>query len=255
MTNDTQQPVPDTSALLDKAVKGARMLEIKRILGKVRNQEALNPAEMKTLAEYQAEAGATSIDAQPNSGPQDFRSMLEVTAWLKDNGWKVTKSTVHRHVQQGKLRPDESGRFPVASVRKYAATFLSLKETLQKLDDEDLNRRKLKCEIERIQEQTRRERLRREIEESKYFPRDRFELELAARAAVIDTLRRNAILSDSAEIVAIVAGDPRRIPDLIQFLLARHDDEMNQYATMKEFHVLFEQNMDQNPGARTQESE
>lgn len=233
----------DDATKLRDILGAAGKLEVKRILDKLRNQEALKPAEMKVLEEYERQE--QEREASVGQAPAEFRNARAVAEWLKSAGWKLNQSTLYAHVKDGKLRPDETGSFPLKAVQKYAAAFLSRKDTLQKLSDEDLNRRKLKCEIERIQEQTRRERLRRQIEEGKYLLRESFELELAARAAVIDTLRRNTIMSFAAEIVGLVKGDSKKVPDLIQYLLAQHEDEMNQYATVREFHVLFDSNSTQ----------
>lgn len=229
---------PDASELLAKAVKGAQALELKRILEKLNSREALTQAEMKTLAEHQRRLEDEKVKADPAT--REFKNALEVAAYLKEAGWKVKKSTVYAHIKQGKLKPEEGGRFPLKAVEKYAASFLMMSDTLQKLGDEGLSRKKLKAEIERIQEQVKRERLRRLVDEGRYIPRESFELELAARAVVWDTLRRNSVMALAAERVALVAGDPKRIPDLIAFDMAQHADEMNQFATTREFHVLFE---------------
>jgi len=228
-------------------ISAAKKASLKDVLEKVRAGKPLTAEERRFLLQYEADI-REQRDQEPHEqtpgafeGRTELESPLEVTSYLKAAGWKVSKSTLYQHVKQGKLRPDADGRFPVKAVQKYAASFLTLEETRQKVADEDLQRKKLIAEISRIQEQTKRERIKRLAEEGRYVPRDQFEMELAARASVIDTLRRNSIMTGAAERVALVGGDTSRIPDLIAFDLAQHDDEMNQFATTIEFHVLFEQ--------------
>lgn len=49
-----------------------------------------------------------------------------------------------------------------------------------------------------------------------------------------------SIQADAAERVEMVAGDPERIQDLIRFDLQRHNERMNHFATLKEFHIIYE---------------
>jgi len=171
--------------------------------------------------------------------PEEFRNLLEVLDYLKGEGWKTSKTALYEHKRKGLIRPDrDGGRYSLRAVQRYAYDHLVLEKTHVRKQEDDLRRRRIKAEIAKIEEQAKRERLRREIEEGKYVPREDFELELAARAAVLDTMRRTNIRTRAAERVALVGGDPARIPDLIAFDLEVHNEEMNAFANTKEFRVL-----------------
>ena len=44
--------------------------------------------------------------------------------------------------------------------------------------------------------------------------------------------------------MALVNGDPEKVGDLIKFDMERHDEMMNEFATLKEFHIIFEDDED-----------
>lgn len=168
----------------------------------------------------------------------EFKNLLEVLDYLKGEKWKISKSTLYEHKRKGLIRPDRDGTYSLRVVQRYAYDYLALENIQVKKQEDDLQRRRVSAEIARIEEQTKREKLKREIEEGKYVLREEFELELAARAAVLDTMRQAAIRTRAAERVALVGGDPAKIPDLIAFDLELHNEEMNSFANTREFHVL-----------------
>ena len=56
----------------------------------------------------------------------------------------------------------------------------------------------------------------------------------------IDHECRFSIQAEAAERVEMVAGDMARIQDLVRFDTQSHNDRMNRFATLKEFHVIYE---------------
>lgn len=56
----------------------------------------------------------------------------------------------------------------------------------------------------------------------------------------IDHAIKFAINSEAAERVSIVDGNPDRIQDLIRYDMQQHNERLNSFATLKEFHVIVE---------------
>ena len=171
---------------------------------------------------------------------QIFKNIRDVVKSLQTEGWKVSQSTVYKHRGEGKIKAEADGSFTLRNVTTYARNFLMLKDSKQKVADEELNRQKIKAEILRLEEQAKLAQVKRAIEEGKYIERSSFELELAARAGVLDNMRKANIQARASERVALVGGDTDKVRDLITFDLELHDEEMNAFATLKQFHVIFE---------------
>jgi hypothetical protein len=173
-----------------------------------------------------------------------FSTVLEVLTYLQGEGWKVSQSTLYKHVKDAKLRPAEDGTFALKTVRAYAQTHLQLASTRKKAADEDLQRTKLQLDINVQEEKLKREKLKREAEEGRLIPREDVDLELAARAVVQDHEWTRVIQSRASEIIALVEGNADRASELVRFLMDVKDEVLNEFASTKYFHVLFEQEVE-----------
>ena len=61
----------------------------------------------------------------------EFNNALEISAYLESEGWKVSKSTVYKHIREAKLRPDiEKKRYSLKAVLRYARAFLVTEQTM-----------------------------------------------------------------------------------------------------------------------------
>jgi len=169
-----------------------------------------------------------------------FDNPLEVQEYLKEEGWKITKSTIYNHVKNGKLRADAGEKFTLNGVLNYAKTHLVTENTRQKLKAEELQRKKTAKELEKLDEEIREKRFRREIAEGKYISKEDFYLEMASRGSVMDTDFTGMIHSRVGEFVALVDGDEKKTGDLARELTAEKDRILNNYATTKEFQVIYE---------------
>jgi hypothetical protein len=171
---------------------------------------------------------------------REFKNRKEVAAFLKKEGWKVSQSTFYEHSKIGMIWPDvEKKRYSLKAVLKYAKTHLVPMGTMQKKKDEDLQRKKIEAEIEWKQEQARREKIKRQKEEGELIERDRIYLELASRAAVLEAGLKGMIQIRAGEFVALVGGDEQKAAELVREITAEVDLVMNEFATMKEFEVVF----------------
>jgi len=213
-------------------------------------------ASIKILKEYQTGSTAAKLkDLQAAEAALDdfadrlqerytpeqrtFSNRLQVTKYLQEEGWQVSKSTVYNRIGKAKLLPREDGLFHLKDVKKYAKTFLKRRETGQTLrtEQDELQRRKAKLEVDKLEEDLARMQRKREIEEGLYIPTEQLELEMAARAGVLDAGLAHFFQSEAGGWINLVGGDQRKLPELIGALIDAKDRFMNQYARAKEFVV------------------
>jgi len=168
-----------------------------------------------------------------------FKSRVGVLTWLQENGWQVSRSGFYKHFREGKLRPEQDGTFTLTAVEKYAKTFLKRASTGKKVRVaiDDLLRKKAGLEVRSLEIKTAREEFKRGIEEGKYIPRDQLELELAARAAVLDAGLTHLFQSQAGALIEVASGDPRKTAEVVHRLIAEKDRFLNQYAAPIEFTV------------------
>jgi hypothetical protein len=182
------------------------------------------------------------LEGQYYPQEQTFPNLLTVLAHLENTGWQISRAGLYKHRKEGKLSPQKDGIYRLKDVEKYAKTWLRLKSTGKKLreEQEDLQRKKLEREIEKLEEEIARNRYKREIEEGKYILRERLEMELAARAAVLDAGLEHMNQSKAVEWINIVDGDKKKARELIAALSVAKNELLNQYATTQEFQVVLE---------------
>jgi hypothetical protein len=171
---------------------------------------------------------------------REFRNLREVAEYLKASGWKVSQSTVYKHGGEGKIRPNQEGVYSLKAVEKYAGIFLVRKETQQKIIDDELQRKKLLAEVEKLSEQARLARIKRLAEEGRYILRDDLELEMAARAASLEAGLKHIVQLRAGDWISVVTGDGKKTGDLIREMNKAIDLILNEFASMREFHIILE---------------
>ncbi|MEA3428801.1 MAG: hypothetical protein U9Q84_06255, partial [Thermodesulfobacteriota bacterium] len=90
-------------------------------------------------------------------------------------------------------------------------------------------------------EEIKRNRHKREVEEGKYIPRDQFEMELASRAGVLDAGWQHLNQSKAVDWIETVEGNPKKAGEFIAALNQAKNGILNQYATTQEFQVIIEE--------------
>lgn len=116
-----------------------------------------------------------------NIEKKNFADVLEVVDYLISKGWRLARSSFYRHQRDGKIRPQTDGTFTLATVNKYAKTFLK------------------PCDATTLLERA-------------------FERELVKRADVFRGDLEAFFRTRAAEIIALVAGEPGKVSDLIKYL-------------------------------------
>jgi len=196
------------------------------------------------------EAGALPFEIDPEGDEAkdptegdktEFKNALEISSYLEAEGWKVAKSTVYKHIKKAKLRPDiDKKHYSLKAVLRYAKTFLVTRETKQKLADEELARKKQKKELEKLDEEIKRQGIKRLADEGRYIPRESFELELAGRGSVLETGLKGEIQTRTAELIDLIEGNQRKAKDFVSEMFAIIDKGLNQFANNKEWQIIFQ---------------
>ena len=171
----------------------------------------------------------------------DTKVQLHVLTWLQEAGWEIKKQTFYNHCKQGKCSKNRAGLYTRAMVKKYAEKYLVHSGTGTTVDDEldSLSTRKLRGEIDRIEAAAAHDHYKLDILKGKHIDRSKLEMELAARAVVLDSGLEYLFKTNVAEMVAIVGGDLDKSPLLLDLLLKKKDEQLSLYANFEDFVVSF----------------
>lgn len=160
-----------------------------------------------------------------------------VVAHLGARGWKIGKDTVYKHRREGKLRSQPDGSFTFNDVERYAASFLKRKDGSEATKFDGLQQEKLTAEVDKMKAQARHWHVRAETLSGAYVPKELFERELARRASIFRNDLETFARAEASKIIALIGGDPGKIPDVIEFLLCRFGDHLARYAEERVFSV------------------
>ena len=181
---------------------------------------------------------ASLDDSKPPAQPEIFDNLYAVLIYLQRKGYKIQKSAIYKHKTIGKIRPNKEGKYLLADVEKYAQGL--------ELADGSSSRAKVldKAHKERVDAETRERNaraldweLRAGTRQGKLVPREMFENELAARAAIFRTDGENFFRGHAPAIVAIVGGDATKTPELIDLCLNALEQWLSRYLQREEFKV------------------
>jgi hypothetical protein len=182
---------------------------------------------------------------QPETGHQDSELYEEtkrgsaVLRWLQACGYQREKSQFYDDIKFGRLRSNNDGVFTVRLVKKYARTLPRIGTGKTEAEEKmDLGQQKQQEEIEKLRLHNSKAKFEFDVEQGKYFPREDFERELAARLVVLDSGIERLIRDSTAKMIHISGGDQKNSEHLIDFLVAAKNDLLNSYATTKTYHVL-----------------
>ena len=177
-----------------------------------------------------------------NSKLETLANVQAVLAYLLDAGWQVSQSGLYKHRKAGKITSEPDGTFPRKDVDKYAKAFLKQKATGKKKQDaqDELQRQKLEKELEKLEIDNTRARLKRDVELEKYIPRDEMYLEMASRAGIFHAGLDYWIRTTGAEWVRSVGGDLQKVGALIDAMIREKDILINQYASIRDFQVIID---------------
>ena len=195
-----------------------------------------------TLRDWQESEAALkkyieSITEPQNSHEQTFPSIPAVVDYLHAQGWKISTRTGYNHRDKKILMPRKDGKYYLSDIENYVRTGIlsRLDGTKQESADHDLERKK-KADADAAEYDARIKKIKAEAIEGKYVFREDMEEELAVQTSAFRNAIHTFIHAQAEDIVSFLSADVSRIPDLIEFLMARSDAHFFRYAEDWEEH-------------------
>jgi hypothetical protein len=235
---------PPTTPPDAEADKLSRLLSIgetakinlyRTLLNKIVGGEVLSVGELKTYNTLHAELKATT-DASAIPAEEPFPSLNSVIKYLRLRDWRIGRSTLYEHAEQGRLRPQGSGLYLKKDVDKYAALYLRRKDGSTAFDNEkdglglmeDLQRQKLTASLRReIAMAENWEQRNRDIEEDVATQVDQ---RLSEQAILLKNDLKNFAYSKAQTIIELVEGNHDKTVDLIAWMLSEYEIHLARYA-------------------------
>lgn len=177
-----------------------------------------------------------------------FKNRLEILEYLQDLGYSVQKSKVYNDCNAGILRMQPDKTILESAVQDYIrhpeSGLFKAAELGKKKEAEDLTLEKLRVELHN--QTLKGEDLQFELDKKrgKYLPRDDFEMELASRAAVLDSGIRHGVTVKAAEMILLVGGDQEKRADFLKTFQLILDEQLNRFSSTQTFQVMFLKEME-----------
>jgi len=214
-----QDQPPDVQAkgvlLFNGVLQGKTAYQGEPIASKLKDWKASEDA----LNEFINSISSTPVNEKT------FTGIPAVVEYLHNQGWKMSLRTGYNHRDKKLLSVRKDGKYYQSDVDRYAQSgvLARIDGTKQEVSDKELDRKK-RAEADISEYDARIKRIRAEAIEGKYIDREIFEEELAAQALAFRNSIQTYIHAAVEEIVSFIGGDISKIPDLIEFMLARADD-------------------------------
>lgn len=170
---------------------------------------------------------------------KNSKTMADALSFLQDKGWEITKSKFYNHCGEGKCGKNRAGYYTWRGLKKYAETHLVRSDSGESVEAESsrLVEKKIREEIKRLEIKNRRELFAEEVERGKYLPRADIERELCSRGLVLDSGLSHFLRSRAPELIAMVKGEQKYLPELIEYLMVKKDELMDGFARMADFEI------------------
>ncbi|MEN6374601.1 MAG: hypothetical protein ABFD75_07460 [Smithella sp.] len=166
-----------------------------------------------------------------------YKNLKAVSAFLKSQGWKVSKSTVYEHSKARKIRPHADGLFYLADIEAYASTYLKKKDVPLTQTSDAIQLRRNEAEARKMEAQAQHWEVKAKVLSGAYVERETFERALAQRAMLFKYDLESFARSKAPEICRLVNGNNDLIPELVEHLLEQFAIFLNRYAEEREFVV------------------
>ena len=170
-----------------------------------------------------------------------FANLKQVHAWLVEQGWRISKSGIYKHKNEGKITPDlPGGKFSARRVRKYAKDWLKRADTGKRpqAELEEAMRRKAISDARRSEAAARKLEMEIAVLEGKYIPRDDFYAELTARALALESGLKAMVQSRVLSWIDMVGGDETKAAELAAAVSDDINRLMGEFATLDKFVVI-----------------
>ena len=202
-----------------------------------------NDASLSNLKSWQAAEAALDefIGGLKNKNDSEaLRNRVAAVEYLKRNNIRISKTKLYRDADTGKLRVQPDGSILLSDIELYARAYLTPKQKASmNAEIEALQKEKLELESNRLREQIAKLVWDREKEAGRYLLRSDFEMELAARAAVLQTTLQQMAATKAYDWIAVCKGEHSKAPDMAAMVKAEIDEALNNYASTDSFQVVF----------------
>jgi hypothetical protein len=162
-----------------------------------------------------------------------YENLVGVLAYLKERGYKASKSSLYLHAGHGKIHARKDGLFHVRDIEKYAKIFLKRRGGApHRLPTglDSLQKEKLSAETIKLKAQAEHWQARARAFTGSLVPRELFEQELAKRASVFKNDLESFARAEAMGIVGIVDGNPDKAPDLVSWFITRFKEFLRRYS-------------------------
>lgn len=176
-----------------------------------------------------------TVDAAPASGL--YRSQLDAVAFLRDAGFKVSKSQFNRDFQARKVPKNAAGFFEASALLGYAAAHLSPTGQLADSALAGASAEQKSADAELKKYQAARQKLKLEKEQGLLMPRAEHERELAARALFFRAEVRTFIHLHGAGMIHLVGGEEQNLRSLVEWWEEATASWMDAWSGEREFIV------------------
>ena len=171
-----------------------------------------------------------------------FKNRAEAFRHLVGQGYKLGKSKFFKDAHDGLVKFEADGTIPEKSLDRYIKLtgiqkFTEIGKNVP-AEKESVLYEKAEREVEKLKEQIRELRLKNEVLEGLYFKRSDFEMELAARATVLDSGLRQMVRAAAARLVSGVSGDATKAHVLCEIFDGILDKILREYADTSRFQVI-----------------
>lgn len=174
-----------------------------------------------------------------------------VLEYLNENGYSISQGKLYGHAKKGLLRLQPDKSVLMSSVEAYInnpdSGLVKHAESGQTEEDQKKCQRKFDLELSILGRKDEREKFAFDRELGKYLPRDEFEMEMAGRAAVLDSGLTYWIKSNIAEWIQLCGGSQDKRSELLKELLAGKDERLNNFASTDSFSVMLQVEEDIEP--------
>lgn len=204
---------------------------------KKRMKDNPNPENISAFNKARDAVDAEAARLSSAQSGRVYKTQLDAVAFLKDRGFKVSKSALNRDLKAGKISTDINGHFEESSLLAYA---LALKEPTATAENKALSSAttfRLSADAELKKYQAERQKLKLEKEQGLLMPKTESERNLAARALFFKNEVRNFIHLHGAAIIHLSGGEEGRLPALVRFWEEKTAVWMDTWSREREFAV------------------
>lgn len=173
----------------------------------------------------------------PTPSALAFKTQRESLAYLKEQGYKVEKSTVSNAVRAGLLPRNSAGLYEAAVLMAYASANLTPLAKIENkvLAEASASRQSADAQLKYFQAQ--RTKLKLKKEQGLLMPKADHERDLSARALFFKNEVRNFVHLYGPELIIFVGGNESKLRDLVRWWDEKTGIWMDAWAQEREFLV------------------